>query len=172
MRIRMLNWDVLATGHSVRLRSALLVSFVALALSMSSPRLVVAKHGTQSPASTPRESCYVTASAPTVPQVLKTVLPDCSVPPQPDDVSNSVIVRITISTRGKVIRAVAESGPDRYRVAATRAARKWLFKPTELATGPKRAITRISFEYWVLPPRAAQLAHAAERAQREFVLHP
>jgi protein TonB len=62
-------------------------------------------------------------------------------------VQGAVQVQISISEAGEVTEAFALSGHPLLRDAALRAARQWLFKPTELNGKPTRAIGVITFNF-------------------------
>jgi protein TonB len=58
-----------------------------------------------------------------------------------------VQVQISISESGEVTDVALISGPPLLRDAALRAARQWLFIPTELNGRPMRAIGVITFNF-------------------------
>ncbi len=107
-------------------------------------------------------------------QVLKEVVPDYPTWARSEGIEGVVVVSVTVSTRGRVTRAKATSGPSRLRPVAARAARQWVFRPTGFATGPVQVKFAMTFTFTktVSPSNAAQLAHAAERAQRDRSVFP
>jgi protein TonB len=62
-------------------------------------------------------------------------------------VQGIVQVQIAISETGEVTDVTLLSGNPLLRDAALRAAKQWLFKPTELNGRPVRAIGLISFNF-------------------------
>ena len=102
-------------------------------------------------------------------KVLKEVIPDYPAWARTETLEGVVVVDVMVSTSGRVTKVRATSGPSRLRPVAERAARQWVFRPIGLATGPVRVKLAMTFTFakTVSPSDAAQLAHAAERAQRD-----
>ena len=127
--------------------------------------------------STAQELQYLVAVSglgPLKAQVLKEVIPDYPAWARSEGIEGMVVVSVTVSTRGRVTRAKATSGPSRLRLVAERAARQWVFRPTGFATAPVRVKFAMTFTFTktVSPSHAAQLSHAAERAQRDRSVYP
>jgi len=61
---------------------------------------------------------------------LKKVAPTYPAEAKAAGVSGKVEVQVTISEEGRVIEAIAVSGPELLREAAEQAAKEWVFKPT------------------------------------------
>ena len=108
-------------------------------------------------------------------KVIKEVIPAYPEWALREGVEGAVVVEVTISTQGRVLKARATSGPGRLRTVAERAARQWVFRPVALATGSLKARFAMTFTFTTAPPpstcRAAQLPVAAERAQRVLPIH-
>ncbi len=106
--------------------------------------------------------------------VLKEDIPDYPAWARTEAIEGTVVVDVMTSTRGRVTKAKARSGPVRLRPVAERAARQWVFRPTGFAPGPVRVKFSMTFTFskTVTPAGAAQLAHAAERAQRDRSVFP
>jgi TonB family protein len=62
-------------------------------------------------------------------------------------VSGKVQVQVTISEEGKVIEAIAISGPESLREAAVQAAKQWVFKPTKLDGAPVKVQGILTFNF-------------------------
>jgi len=62
-------------------------------------------------------------------------------------VSGKVQVQVTISEEGRVIEAIAISGPELLREAAVQAARAWVFKPTKLDGVPVKVQGILTFNF-------------------------
>jgi len=62
-------------------------------------------------------------------------------------VSGNVQVQVTISEEGRVIEAIAISGPELLREAAVQAAKEWVFKPTKLAGAPVKVRGILTFNF-------------------------
>ena len=60
---------------------------------------------------------------------LKKVAPTYPAEAKAAGVSGKVEVQVTISEEGRVIEAIAVSGPELLREAAEQAAKEWVFKP-------------------------------------------
>jgi len=78
---------------------------------------------------------------------LKKVTP--AYPPEAKEagVSGQVEVQVTISEKGRVIEAIAISGPELLREAAVQAAKKWVFKPTKLDGAPVKVQGILTFNF-------------------------
>jgi TonB family protein len=63
-------------------------------------------------------------------------------------VSGAVKVQVLISEQGRVIEAIAISGPELLREAAVKAAKQWVFKPTRVDNRPVKVqgILTVNFE--------------------------
>src|SRR5262245_12611007 len=62
-------------------------------------------------------------------------------------VSGKVQVQVTISEEGRVIEAIAISGPELLREAAVQAAKEWVFKPTKLDGMPVKVQGILIFNF-------------------------
>lgn len=62
-------------------------------------------------------------------------------------VQGPVEVQVIISERGKVVEAIAISGPDLLRKDSVKAAKKWEFKPTELSGVPVKVQGILTFNF-------------------------
>jgi TonB family protein len=62
-------------------------------------------------------------------------------------VSGKVAVQVTISEEGRVIEAIAISGPELLRDAAVQAAKQWVFKPTKLDGAPVKVQGILTFNF-------------------------
>jgi TonB family protein len=62
-------------------------------------------------------------------------------------VSGKVQVQVTISEEGRVIEAMAISGPELLREAAVQAAKQWVFKPTRLDGAPVKVQGILTFNF-------------------------
>lgn len=64
-----------------------------------------------------------------------------------DGVSGKVEVQVTISEEGRVIEAIAISGPELLREAAVQAAKQWVFKPTRYKGAPVKVQGILTFNF-------------------------
>lgn len=62
-------------------------------------------------------------------------------------VSGKVEVQVTISKKGKVIEAIAVSGPELLCEAAVQAAKQWVFKPTKADRRPVKVQGILTFNF-------------------------
>jgi TonB family protein len=78
---------------------------------------------------------------------LKKVAP--AYPPEAKEagVSGKVQVQVTISEEGRVIEAMAISGPELLHEAAVQAAKQWVFKPTRLDGAPVKVQGILTFNF-------------------------
>ena len=79
--------------------------------------------------------------------VLRKVTPDYPQALRDQGIQGDVTLKITVSKTGKVTKAIATDGPEALRPLTEVAARKWVFRPLALATGPVRFITSITFSF-------------------------
>ncbi len=59
----------------------------------------------------------------------------------------TVMVRVIISDKGKVIKSEAVSGPQQLRAAAVEAAKQWLFRPQRIGGVPVNAMGLLTFNF-------------------------
>lgn len=78
---------------------------------------------------------------------LKKVDPAYPEEAQADGVSGKVEVQVTISEEGRVIEAIAISGPELLRDAAVQAAKQWVFKPTKADGVPVKVQGILTFNF-------------------------
>jgi TonB family protein len=78
---------------------------------------------------------------------LKKVPPAYPAEAKAAEVSGEVEVQVTISEEGRVIEAIAISGPELLREAAVQAAKKWVFKPTKANGVPVKVQGILTFNF-------------------------
>lgn len=78
---------------------------------------------------------------------LKKVAPAYPAEAKAAGVSGKTQVQVTISEEGRVIEAIAISGPDLLREAAVQAAKQWVFKPTKLDGAPVKVQGILTFNF-------------------------
>jgi TonB family protein len=78
---------------------------------------------------------------------LKKVTPDYPPEAKEAGVSGKVEVEVTISEEGRVIEAIAISGPELLREAAVQAAKEWVFKPTKADGVPVKVRGILTFNF-------------------------
>jgi serine/threonine-protein kinase len=79
--------------------------------------------------------------------VLRRVEPSYPTDASRRGVRGKVVVEVTIDENGRVASATVVSGPDIFRDAALRAARRWRFKPTLLNGVPSKSSRTIEFNF-------------------------
>jgi TonB family protein len=78
---------------------------------------------------------------------LKKVAPAYPAEARGAHVSGKVAVQVTISEEGRVIEAIAISGPESLHDAAVQAAKQWVFKPTKLDGAPVKVRGILTFNF-------------------------
>ena len=78
---------------------------------------------------------------------LKKVAPSYPKKAKAARVSGPVEVQVTISEEGRVIEAIAISGPELLREAAVQAAKEWVFKPTKADGAPVKVLGILTFNF-------------------------
>ena len=78
---------------------------------------------------------------------LKKVAPSYPKKAKAARVSGPVEVQVTISEEGRVIEAIAISGPELLREAAVQAAKEWVFKPTKADGAPVKVRGLLAFNF-------------------------
>jgi TonB family protein len=78
---------------------------------------------------------------------LKKVAPSYPKEAKAARVSGPVEVQVTISEEGRVIEAIAISGPELLREAAVQAAKGWVFKPTKADGAPVKVRGILTFNF-------------------------
>ncbi len=99
---------------------------------------------------------HVTAPAPAptrvsdgalIGSVITRVVPEYPIMARQNRITGQVQVQVTIAEDGRVVEAVAISGPPVLRGASEEAARKWIFKPTILNGVPIRVQGNLTFVF-------------------------
>lgn len=99
---------------------------------------------------------HVTAPAPAptrvsdgalIGSVITRVVPEYPIMARQNRITGQVLVQVTIAEDGRVVEAVAISGPPVLRGASEEAARKWIFKPTILNGVPIRVQGNLTFVF-------------------------
>ncbi len=78
---------------------------------------------------------------------LKKVAPSYPAEAKAAGVSGKVEVQVTISEKGRVIEAIAISGPELLREAAEQAAKQWIFEPAKVNRRPAKAQGILAFNF-------------------------
>jgi len=80
-------------------------------------------------------------------RALKKVAPAYPAEAKAAGVSGKIEVQVTISKKGRVIEAIAISGPELLREAAEQAAKAWVFKPTRVDRAPVKVQGILTFNF-------------------------
>lgn len=78
---------------------------------------------------------------------LTRIVPDYPLLARQNRITGQVVVQVTIAEDGRVIDAVAVSGPPVLRTVSEEAARKWIFRPTVLNGVPVRLQGNLTFVF-------------------------
>lgn len=79
--------------------------------------------------------------------VISRVVPEYPLLARKNRITGVVLVQVTIAEDGRVVEAVAISGPPVLRKSSEEAARKWIFKPTVLNGVPVRIQGNLTFVF-------------------------